>query len=297
MAFCSNCGSQINDGSAFCPNCGFAFQNAEPVNQQPMDNGYAPEYQAPVYDNNGYAQDYNQPADNGYAPEYAQQYDNGFAPEQPPKKDNKKLITIIACAVAAVVVIVLAIVLFGGSSTSGEVNSESPEAAVETYAMGMAEGDVATAYANSLMAVSMDFEEYMEFSAEENGTSLDEMFEMISNMTGEDIGSLSEYLDIAKEKNKENLEAEYGSYDITVDVQKGDKYSNDELEELREEIADRLDDLGFEGVDVDKIEEACYVEAEMTIEGSEDSDTDTQTFTAINYDGEWKVYDLSVGGL
>lgn len=36
MAFCRNCGAQINDGAAFCPSCG-ATQNSAP--SAPVDNG------------------------------------------------------------------------------------------------------------------------------------------------------------------------------------------------------------------------------------------------------------------
>lgn len=36
MAFCKNCGAQINDGAAFCPSCGATQNSAPPA---PVDNG------------------------------------------------------------------------------------------------------------------------------------------------------------------------------------------------------------------------------------------------------------------
>lgn len=45
MAFCTNCGAQIPDGSAICPNCG--TQLAPAAASQPTYQ--APVYQAPAY--------------------------------------------------------------------------------------------------------------------------------------------------------------------------------------------------------------------------------------------------------
>ena len=47
MAFCRNCGQQLNDDAAFCPNCGTTVENAQqpqqaPVQPQVMNNGGEP---------------------------------------------------------------------------------------------------------------------------------------------------------------------------------------------------------------------------------------------------------------
>ncbi len=57
MAFCPKCGAQVAEGSQFCPSCGaqlVANQNSQPNPAQPQNNpyaqqGYAPGYGAPQY--------------------------------------------------------------------------------------------------------------------------------------------------------------------------------------------------------------------------------------------------------
>ncbi|MBR3300798.1 MAG: zinc-ribbon domain-containing protein [Clostridia bacterium] len=45
MAFCTNCGAQVPDGSAICPNCGTQLAPAA----APQPTYQAPVYQAPAY--------------------------------------------------------------------------------------------------------------------------------------------------------------------------------------------------------------------------------------------------------
>lgn len=51
--FCTNCGSQLPDGSKFCSNCGAKFspaesaQQAQPPHQQPYQQPYQQGYQNP----------------------------------------------------------------------------------------------------------------------------------------------------------------------------------------------------------------------------------------------------------
>ena len=53
MAFCPNCGSQVNDGAGFCGNCGTklggAPQQAAPAQQAAPQQQYAQPQQQPVY--------------------------------------------------------------------------------------------------------------------------------------------------------------------------------------------------------------------------------------------------------
>ncbi|HIW57264.1 MAG TPA: zinc ribbon domain-containing protein [Firmicutes bacterium] len=46
MAFCTNCGSQLNDGARFCPNCGARLENVQAVNQPPH-SGQSYQQQSP----------------------------------------------------------------------------------------------------------------------------------------------------------------------------------------------------------------------------------------------------------
>ena len=45
MAFCSNCGNQVDDGAKFCPKCGKTLSGSFASQQQPMNQGYQqPQY-------------------------------------------------------------------------------------------------------------------------------------------------------------------------------------------------------------------------------------------------------------
>lgn len=282
MAFCSNCGTQLNDDAAFCPNCGNSMQ-AAPAQEnfdngyaqpQNFDNGYAQPEQAQPYDNNGYAPDYQQP-----------QYDYGFAPENQPKKDNKKII-IIAAIAAVIVAVILAIVFLGGGS-GGSVNGDSPEEAVEAYVDSMLNGDLENAFANTIIGAEVSLEDYMEISLESTGQDPDEMFEQMSEYTGENISDIGDYIDYVENMIKERM-SEQGDFDVSVE--KGKDYSKSDLEDLREEVADRLDSMGIDNIDVDNIEEACDVEFTLSADGEED----TNELTAVKYNGEWKVLEYDV---
>ena len=80
--FCSNCGSNIPDGSTMCPNCGAAQQ---------------PQYNDPYGQQNNYNQNYSQPY-------------QASAPA-PAKNNNTLLIVGIIVAVVAAIAIIVAIVL------------------------------------------------------------------------------------------------------------------------------------------------------------------------------------------
>ena len=45
--FCSNCGTNLPDGTAFCPSCGRSQDSASPV-QNSNENSFAPDYTAPA---------------------------------------------------------------------------------------------------------------------------------------------------------------------------------------------------------------------------------------------------------
>lgn len=62
MAFCTNCGAQVNNGASFCPNCGAPMDNAPQWDHQDQNQGYQNQnyyppqnnYAPPVVDNGGF---------------------------------------------------------------------------------------------------------------------------------------------------------------------------------------------------------------------------------------------------
>ena len=84
MAFCTNCGSQVNDGASFCPNCGSPVQAAPTQTQQPAQQGYQ---QAPQQQYQQPAQQYQQPAQQAYQ-QPQQQYQQYQQPYQQPAQQQ-----------------------------------------------------------------------------------------------------------------------------------------------------------------------------------------------------------------
>ncbi len=79
MAFCHNCGAQVNDGVKFCPGCGAPLQ-AAPAQQAPAAQPVQQQYQQPVQ------QQYQQPVQQQYQ-QPTQQYQQpaAVATDQPNK--------------------------------------------------------------------------------------------------------------------------------------------------------------------------------------------------------------------
>lgn len=76
MAFCGNCGTQIEDGAAFCPNCGQKMENAaQPAGQaQPTQTASQQEQAAPQQEQTGTQQEQTAPQQGQYqtAPQQGQ---------------------------------------------------------------------------------------------------------------------------------------------------------------------------------------------------------------------------------
>lgn len=103
--FCSNCGSQIPDGSVFCPNCGTQFnagQRNPQANPQPFPQQTAPQ----PFPQQTYAQ-----------PVYGQQPYAAAVPA-PKKKKKTWLWFVLGGVVLAAVALVLILVLGGNSPES-----------------------------------------------------------------------------------------------------------------------------------------------------------------------------------
>lgn len=86
MSFCSNCGSQLNEGVKFCPNCGKSLDSAQAVNQPPTPN-HTQSYQQQMPPNAG--QPYQQPP--LFTPPYQQPYAQPYTPYMPQRNILQQL--------------------------------------------------------------------------------------------------------------------------------------------------------------------------------------------------------------
>lgn len=158
MAFCSNCGAQLQEGSKFCTNCGTKYETPKPAAaspvapepenpvQEPIKAPEAPQqgvYTPPVqqdYAPQGNQQTYTPPAQQDYAPQGNQQtytppvqqsdaVQGGagrpkaqpvFTAPKQKKPMNKKLLFIIGGAVLAVILAIVLICVLGGKGGGGD---------------------------------------------------------------------------------------------------------------------------------------------------------------------------------
>lgn len=119
MAFCTNCGTKVEDGVKFCPECGTQLMGAAPA--QPV----APAQPEPPAQPAAPAQ----PEPLVRAQEPAQQAEPVQQPAQPPKKKGKlPLILGIAAAAAVVVVgVIIAVVLLVAKNLGGTAAADNPD--------------------------------------------------------------------------------------------------------------------------------------------------------------------------
>lgn len=155
MAFCSNCGASLKQGTRFCDNCGTPApavaqetKTTQEASVQPVQGGYTPpaqqakgeyvpptqqaqnSYVPPVQQTQG---DYVPPvqqAQGAYTPPTQQQYGaqaTYAAPQAVPKQKkplNKKLFLFGGIGIAAILIVVLLVSLLGGKSKPGAASSD-----------------------------------------------------------------------------------------------------------------------------------------------------------------------------
>ena len=147
MAFCTNCGAQVSDGTKFCPSCGQKIGGSEPATHaapvqatpvQPVQNEEPKQAEAPVQGT--YQATYTPPTQQSYTPPTQQSYQapaqqGSYQPQQgnpqqsysaqpayapaaqttkQKKPINKKLLFIIGGAVLAVILAIVLISALGG---------------------------------------------------------------------------------------------------------------------------------------------------------------------------------------
>jgi hypothetical protein len=200
--------------------------------------------------------------------------------EEKPKKSKNKLIGFIACALVAVLVIVGAVAIFG--------RSEKPEIVVEKYLNASLEFDfkeiekysainIEAALTAALASSYLSESEIAERLMDEYGTTnIRKIYE----------GSL-------KEQAQENMRDEFGiDYTLTVKVSGTSDLSESEMNRQIESLRDSFEDSNINPDDLiklNKIKDMCRVRGNVTIEGSDDEDTQTFELLCVKMDGKWKV--------
>ena len=168
----------------------------------------------------------------------------------------KKKVNLIAVGAIAAIVVAIAIILIcvfaGGGAGAG-----SPEALVEKYVEATLDMDVDTLF-------ECLNEDMIKAAAEDEGVTVKEMKAELKEEV-EEYKAMMESMNIKM------------SYEIidTEDVE------GDELDEIKEEIADDFDI---------KVTAAAMVSVEMVTEALGEENTQTETFCAIKIDGEWYLH-------
>lgn len=165
--FCSNCGSQIADGSAFCPACGAQLNAGQP----------APQANSQPFPQQSYAQ-----------PVYGQPY----AAAPAPKKKKTWLWFVLGGVVLAAVAVVLILVL-GGSSPEG-VAVDYYEAYIHQDIRGLIDNS-AYDYLKRKYGVS-DEDELVEWANDHlpgDFDSFDDVQEYFTDMANDDLEDVVEY--------------------------------------------------------------------------------------------------------
>lgn len=282
--FCIKCGTRLSDEAIFCSNCGQRVEREKineadgvsPEIQETVKETQPPEIQetaketqtpeiqetpkeAEAYDNyeaaNGeFVQEHSQETETVYSAE-TESYNNPV--EVAPKKKRKLLYAVVFASVAIVLCITLFFV-FGNDQSS-------PEKTIKKYVNATVEGDedeiVEIMYPKKVLYGILS----------EYDMSYDE-FE-------ENLEERAEYME-------EEFEKQYGrGVRANVRMLKSERLSKEEIIGKEEAICSRFD------VDV-KISDARRLECEMTIRGSENYETDTDTLTVYKIGRKWYLLEI-----
>ncbi len=265
--FCKNCGIELEDTMALCPECGAPVES-EPACEEAADTvEVVATAQADA-------------ADYGYvSQELAENV------QAPAKKSNKILVSIIA------VVLMVALVV-AGVFVVPKFFGESYEDVAKNYGLAYAEADLIEASKYCLSSYVEAYDKVVDYSCSEYEMTREDFFEVLSEQYGEKITDIDQLFAIMKEEAVTYLQEEYGNYTISAKIAGSEEMSAESITELKEYITE---DQGydypsmFEGVDADKISAGYIVEVELTINGTESTDTESQEVTVVKYNGKWKA--------
>ncbi len=293
--FCKNCGTEMEDAMGFCPECGTkaevgtVCEEAETVAEETVvetAQADAPEETPAEAEQDVCVEEETdtvllQPAEEFEftAQETVQEV------QAPAKKSNKLLISIIAGAVMIVLVV-------AGIFVVPKFLGGNYEDVALKYGLAYAEADLIEASKYTANDFVEGYSKMVDYSCEEYEMTKEEFFELLSEQYGEKVENIEQLFVIMKEEAVTYLQEEYGNYTISGKVVGSEEMLAEEFAQLKEYITE---DQGydypsmFDGVDADKISEAYIVEVELTINGTENSDTETQEVTVVKYNGKWKA--------
>ena len=208
---------------------------------------------------------------------------------------GKKTVKIIAVALAVVIALVGAIVAFSskGKNDKSEVSNDSYEDVAKKYAKAKAEFDYKAAFKYAAGDMEQYMEDYFEYISDMQDMTLDEWYEEMEEEYNTKINSVYDVLECQAEETKEEMIDDYGKYKVKVEI-----VSSKELTELKlKDIIDG-DEVLFDYkavedyIDTVKIKKGYKVKVKITIDGEDDTDSQTEEYIVVKYKGEWKVYDF-----
>lgn len=293
--FCKNCGTEMDETMAFCPECGTKAE-VESVcveSEVVADEAVVETTQTETQEENSVEVEQDvcveeetdtvllQPA--GEVEFNAQEVQQEV--QAPAKKGNKLLISIIAG------VVMIALVVAGIFVVPKLLGGNLEDIALK-YSLAYAEADLVAVSEYTITDFADAYNKMVEYSCEEYEMTEEEFYELLSEQYGEKVDNIDQLFVLMREEAVTYLEEEYGNYTISGKVVGSEEMPAEKLKELTDYI---IEDQGydypsmFDGIDASKISEAYIVEVELTINGTESSDTETQEVTIVKYNGKWKV--------
>lgn len=198
---------------------------------------------------------------------FSQQEVQQISPVMAFLKTKWRLLAIVAAAV--VILAVVLIFVLGGNS---------PESVALKYVEAELNGDEFNA--REYMAY-----DYCEFLLEFFDCDEDEFFEKMSDSLGEDIESWEDYGQVLRDQAKEELEDEYGDYEITMEVTRVKDSSVKKIKEVF--LLESLEDDGL--IDRDDFKDIKEVTVKVKISGEDETDRETLAVFMVQLGSLWKV--------
>jgi len=284
--FCKKCGATLEPEDKFCASCGEVVNSEaadipvqQPVYQQPTQQ--QPIYQQPIQQ-----PIYQQPIQQQpmYQQPVYQQMNNTYPGVQPNSK-GKKLIPLLVCAGVAVLAVILVLVFVVFSS--GAANT--PQGVLENFFKTATAGDINSALKYSIY--DTDFDGIIKMMCEKQGITEKEFNDQLKMMGM----SKSNVLKIAQDSMTNQLKSKYGNdYKTSFEFLNEKSFTEDEVIAEVARLTSRTYNDDYLLGKIAKITEIVEIEMVATISGSLDQDIDTDTYTLVKIDGNWRVYDTSM---